>query len=125
MATIRPTDVEHRERHHLAPGDRVADAAVKRVGPVLREPDDVGRRLAPGQPAAQPDIPVTATTAPSHDHHAGVEPPLEQVERERPRRDEKDENPDRPVVDAVVGLVAGADAAVVGELDGDLLHVGN
>ena len=54
--------------------------------------------------------------------HPRVEAALEQVERQRARRDEEDEDPDRPVVDAVVGLVAGADATVVGELDGDLLH---
>ena len=49
-------DVQDRESDGLAPGDRVADAAIDRVGPILGEPDDVRRRLAAGQPAAQPEI---------------------------------------------------------------------
>jgi hypothetical protein len=42
---------------------------------------------------------------------------LEQRERHRTRRDEEDENPDRPVIQPIRNLVALADAAIGGELD--------
>jgi len=56
---------------------------------------------------------------------SAIEAVLEQVEGQRPGRDEDHHNPDRPVIDAVIGLVAGTDAPVMGELDGNLLHGGD
>ena len=43
-----------------------------------------------------------------HDH-ASVETPLEEIEHERARRNEEHEDPDWPVIEAVVELVAMAD----------------
>ena len=45
--------VQHRERDHLAPRQRVADPAIQRVRPIFREADDVGPRLDAGQLAPQ------------------------------------------------------------------------
>src|SRR5262249_29287919 len=51
------------------------------------------------------------------DRHARVEPVLEEIEGKRPRRDEEHEDPDRPVVEAVIELVAFADLALGRVLD--------
>ena len=54
--------------------------------------------------------------------HARVEPALEQIEGQRPGRDEEDEDPDRPVVEPVIELVALADLALRGVFDRDSVH---
>ena len=51
--------------------------------------------------------------------HARVEAALEQIEGERTGRDEEHEDPDRPVIEPVIELVALADLAVGGVFDGD------
>ncbi len=88
-----------RERDDLAPRRRVADAPVERVRPVLGEADDVGRGSQPGSWPRSPAMPVPTSTTPSQAEQAGVEAALEQVEGQRPRRDEEDEDPDRPVIE--------------------------
>src|SRR5438552_9249157 len=114
--------VQHGERDHFTPRKRVADAAIERVRAIFGEPDDVRLRLDAGQPSAQ----TRDARADEHDAepqgHPRVEAALEQIERQRARRDEEDENPDRPVVEPVVKLVAFANLAVRCVLDGDLGH---
>ena len=53
-------------------------------------------------------MPVREQDDAEPERHAAVESPLEQVERQRARRDEEHENPDRPMVEPVVQLVARA-----------------
>ena len=66
MAHDQAGDVEHRKRHDLAPGRRVADPPVQRIGPIFGEADDVGRRLAARELAeAGRRSPVPASTMPS------------------------------------------------------------
>ena len=62
-----PGDVEHRERDHFAPRQRVADAPIERVRPILGEPDDVraaARRRAAAR--AGPRCRSRPARAPSH-----------------------------------------------------------
>ena len=47
---------------------------------------------------------------------------LEQIEGERTRRDEEHEDPDRPVIEAVVELVVFADLALRGIFDRESVH---
>src|SRR5262245_46654654 len=47
---------------------------------------------------------------------------LEQIECQRPRRDEEDENPDRPVVESVIQLVALTNLAFGGVLNWNRRH---
>ena len=115
--------VEQREGHHFAPGGGVADAPVQRVRPVLGEADDVGRRLASGQAAAQPGNAGPQQDEPKPHRHAAVEAVREEVEGERPRRDEEDENPDRPVIETVVELIALPNLSFGSVLDGYRGHV--
>src|SRR5690606_28308334 len=103
--------------HDLAPCGRVADAAIERVGPILGGADYVKRRLAAGELAPE------AGNARPQQHHAQpgdeprVEDALEEIEGEGPRRDEEYEDPDRPVVEAVIELVAAPQNALGVELD--------
>ena len=112
-----------RERDHLAPGERVADAAVERIRPILGEPDDVRLGLHAGQAAAQ----AGDAGAEHHDaepqRHPPVEAALEQIERQRTWRDEEHEDPDRPVIEPVIELVALADLPLGGVLDRYSGHV--
>ena len=62
-------------------------------------------------------MPVPISTTPSQQRHARVEAVLEQVEGQRPGRDEEHEDPDRPVRQPVPDLVALADAAIARQLD--------
>ena len=112
-------DVQHGEGDHLAPGERVADAAVERVRPILGEADDVGLRLHAGQPAAQPGDAGADEDGAEPERHPRVEAALEQVEGERTGRDEEHEDPDRPVIEPVIELVALADFPLGGVLDWD------
>ena len=64
-------------------------------------------------------MPVPTSTTPSHSAMRRIEPAREEVEGHRPRRDEEDEDPDRPVVDPVIELVAVADLPVGVALDED------
>ena len=113
----QPAGIEHRKGDHFAPRRRVADAPIQRVRTIFGEADDVRRRLAAGQLAEEPG------DASAEQHHAEpcqetrVEAALEQIERQRSGRDEEDEDPDRPVVDAVIQLVARPDLAFGVELD--------
>ena len=61
-----------------------------------------GLGSTPGSRPRSPAMPVPTSTAPSHSAIRAVEAALEQIERQRPRRDEEDEDPDRPVVEPVV-----------------------
>ena len=54
--------------------------------------------------------------------HPRVEAALEQIEGERTGRDEEHENPDRPVVESVIELVALADLSMRRVLDGNACH---
>ena len=113
----QPGDVQHRKRHHFAPGGRVADPAIERIGTILGKPDDVRGRLAARQPATH-----AGDASGQQDHrqpcrHARVEPALEQIERQRTRRNEEHEDPDRPVIEPVVQLVAVPDLPLGVELD--------
>ena len=105
-------DVQHRERDDRAPRERVADAPIERVRLVLGEADDVRRGLDARQ------LPEQARDAGAGEHdaqprrHAPVEAVREQIERERPGRDEEGPDPDRPVVQAIADLVALADLPI-------------
>ena len=98
-------DVQQRERDDRAPCEGVADAAIKRVRLVLGEADDVRRRLYAGQ------LPGDARDAGANEHdaeprrHAAVEAVREQIEGERPGRNEEGPDPDRPVIQAIADLV--------------------
>ncbi len=115
-------DVQHGERDHFAPRERVADAPIQRIRPILGEANDVRLGFDARQAAAE-----TGNAGPQQDGaepecHAGVEPALEQIEGERAWRDEEDKNPDRPVIEPVVELVVLADSPLRGVLDGDSVH---
>ena len=112
MATHQPGDVQHREGDHLAPGERVADAAIQRVRTILGEPDDVGARLDARQPAAKPGDAGADQHGAEPQRHARVEAACEQIEGQRPGRDEEHQDPDRPVREPVTDLVALADRAI-------------
>jgi hypothetical protein len=49
--------------------------------------------------------------------HAAVETTLEEIEYERARGDEEDEDPDWPVVETVVELVSGSNSALSVQFD--------
>ena len=57
-------------------------------------------------------MPVPSSTTRQPRRHPRIEAALEQVEGERPGRDEEDENPDRPVIEPVIQLVPGRAACV-------------
>src|SRR5215470_17398565 len=115
-------DIQHGERNHFTPGECVADAAIQRIGTILREPDDVRLRLDSREPAAQSGDAGPNQHRAEPQRHPRVETVLEQVERQRPGRDEENENPDRPVVEPVIKLVAFANLALRCVLDGNLGH---
>src|SRR5262249_46340052 len=117
-----PDDVQERESDRLAPRKGVADAAIQRVWTILRETDDVGLRLDAGQTAAKAGDPGPDEHDAEPRRHARVESALEEIERQRARRDEEHENPDGPVVEAVIELVAFSDLPLGGVLDGDGVH---
>ena len=110
-------DVQQRERDRLAPGQRVADAAIERVRAIFGEADDVGPGLDAGQAAEQAGDAGAEQDDREPERHPAVEPALEQIERQRPGRDEEHEDPDRPVRQPVVDLVPLPDAAIARELD--------
>ena len=68
-------------------------------------------------------MPVADEHGAKPERHARVEAALEQIERQRARRDEEDEDPDRPVIEPVIELVALADLALGSVLDGYGGHV--
>ena len=111
-------EVERGEADGGVPGEGIADAAIERVGLVLVKAQDVGLGFDAGQAAAQ------AGDACTHQHHrepeqmADVRASGEERERKRAGREEEDGNPQRPVREAVEALVARADLALVGELQG-------
>ena len=112
-----PGDVQHGEGDDLAPGQRVADAAVERVRTIFSKSDDVGTGLDAGQAAKQAGNAGTDENGQQPQRHPPVEPVREQVECQRPGRDEEHEDPDRPVRQSVIDLVPFPDAAVCRELD--------
>ena len=114
----QPGDVQHGKRDHLAPGERVADAAIDRVGTILGEADDVGLRLDAGKAAAQARrCPVPTSTAASQSAIRVSKPLREEIERQRPGRDEEHPNPDRPVRQPVADFVPFPDAPIARQLD--------
>ena len=82
-----------------------------------------GRGSTPGSAPRRPAMPVPSSTAPSQTRHPAIEAVLEQIERQRAGRDEEHEDPDRPVVEPVIELVALANLAFGGVLDGNGCHV--
>ena len=90
----------------LAPGQRVADAAIERVRQILSEADDVRRRLDARQAAAQSGDGRADSDHGEPQPHPPVESVLEQIEGQRTWRDEEHEDPDRPVIESVIELVA-------------------
>src|SRR6266446_10117048 len=116
-------DVQDRERDDLAPRKRVADASVERIGPVFGEPDDVRLWLDAWQAPAQAGESRSDHDGAEPQGHTRVESPFEQIEGERPRRDEEHEDPDRPVIESIVELVALADAALSCVFDWNRGHV--
>ena len=69
----------------LAPGERVADAAIQRIRPILGEADDVRPRLDAGQRAAQPGDSGADQHRTEPQRHPRIEAALEQIERQRAR----------------------------------------
>src|SRR5262249_62396244 len=108
----QPGDVQHGERDHFAPRERVADASVERVRAILGEADDVRPRLDAGQPAAQSRDRRADEHSAEPQRYPRAEAALEQIEGERTGRDEENEDPDRPVIEPVIQLVAIADLAL-------------
>jgi hypothetical protein len=113
----QPADIEHGERNHLAPRERVADAAIQRIRTVLGKTDDVGAGLDAGQSAAQPGDSRADQDRAKPERHARVEAMLEQVERQRPWSNEEDPDPDRPVGEPVADLDAFEDRTIVRQFD--------
>src|SRR5262249_36438860 len=107
-----PGDVEHGEGNGFAPGQRVADTTVKRVGTIFRETDDVRARLDARQLAGQYRNSGTGHHDRKPHEDADVEALLERRECHRARRYEEPEDPDRPVIEPVRDLVALANGAV-------------
>src|ERR1700674_4506790 len=116
-------DVQDRERDDLAPRKRVTDAPVERIGSVFGEPDDVRLWLDARQPPAQAGKSRSDHDGAKPQRHTRVESSLEQIEGERPRRDEEHEDPDRPVIESIVQLVALADSALGCIFDWNRGHV--
>jgi Family of unknown function (DUF5924)/Protein of unknown function (DUF2914) len=102
----QPGDVQRRESNCFTPRKRVADTAVKRVRLVLREPDDVRAGLHAGQAAAQARDAGGGHHGAEPQRHPVIEAVLEQIERQGTGRDEEDKDPDGPVIEPVVQLVA-------------------
>src|SRR5207244_5759519 len=105
-------DVQDREGDDLAPRKGVANPPVERVRTVFGEPDDVRLRLDARQPPPQAGDSRPDEHRAEPEDQAPVEAALEQIEGERPGRDEKHEDPDRPVIEPVVELVAFANPAL-------------
>ena len=108
-----------RERDDFSPCRRVTHAAIERVRSILGEPDDVRSRLASGQTAAEAGDGGSDDDNAEPREEVSIEAALEQVERQRPGRDEEDENPDRPVIEPVMQLVARAYLSLRRIFDGD------
>src|SRR5262249_31121478 len=70
------------------------------------EPDDIGPRLHAGKLASQYKESRDRDHCGEPPEFSGVEAMLEQIERDRPRSDEENENPDGPVRKAIVRLIA-------------------
>ncbi len=79
---------------------------------MLLKAEDVRLRLDTRKPAAQPGDARANQDGEQPPLHPRVEAVLEQVERQRTRRNEENENPERPVIEPVVELVAVADFAL-------------
>ena len=105
------------ERDHFTPGRRVADSSVERIGSIFGESNDVRPRLTSRELPVQTGDPGADEDDSQPCHHARVETTLEEIEHQRPWRDEKDEDPDRPVIEPVMELVAVPDLAFGIELD--------
>src|SRR5258706_10299485 len=98
--------VEQNEGQKIRPGGGVADAPIQRIRVVLGEAQDVGFGLDSGElPEPSGDSAYQQHDA-EPDGHARIEPAREEIEGERARRDKKNEDPDGPVRDPVVRLVA-------------------
>src|SRR5436190_1356120 len=98
-------DIEQREGNGRAPRERVAHAAIDRVRLVFGQSNDVRRRFNARQASPKTGDTSTDQHRSQPQRHPRIESPLEQVERERSRSDEEDENPYRPMIEAIVKLV--------------------
>ena len=73
-ATDEAGEIEQGKVDHRAPCKGVADAAIKWVGPVLVEAEDVRREAhTPGIWPRRPAIPVPISTTPSHSRYCQAE----------------------------------------------------
>ena len=82
-----------------------------------------GLGSTPGRAPAQPGDAGADEHGAEPQRHPRVEAALEQIEGQRARRDEEHEDPDRPVIESVIELVALADLALGRVLDGYGGHV--
>src|SRR5262245_45511030 len=97
----------------------LTDAPIQRVWPILGEANDVRLRFDAGQPSAQASDGRADEDRAEPRRHPSIEPALEQIEGQRTWRDEEHEDPDRPVVETVVKLVALPDFPLGCVLDRD------
>ena len=101
--------VERSKGDDVAPGKRVTDTAIERIGAVFRESKDVRGGFNPGKLATD-----SGNACTDQDEYKPAEIPAaeavrKQVERQRARGQKKYPDPDRPMGDAVNFLVEGAD----------------
>lgn len=109
--------VEQGEGDGDGPGEGVADAAVDGVGTVLGEAEYVGGGFDAGELAEEAGEAGANENDAEPCGHAGVEAVGEEVKGQRAGRDEEDEDPDGPVEEAVVELIAGAEFAIARVLE--------
>ena len=107
----QPTRVETANATNSPHARGVADAAIERVGSIFGEADDVRRGLAARQLAKETGDACPDQNDAEPRQQARVESALEQIECERAGRDEEDENPDRPVIDAVIMTCCGRESS--------------
>ncbi len=115
MATTSPVAVQDRERDRLRSTRTCSRHAGTAgwAGPRWKRMM-YGRARTPGRRPRRPAIAAPDQDDPEPQRHAQIEPALEQIEGERARCDEEDEDPDRQVIDAVMEFVALADLALGG-----------
>ena len=99
------------------PGKGVADAAVKGIGTVLVEAQDVGSGLSAGETAAEGGDASAGEDEGEPEGVAEAEAVGEEGEGEGAGGEEKDKDPDGPMTGAIDAGVAGAHLAFCGVLD--------
>ena len=98
--------IQGRKRDYFPPSRRIANATVEGIRTILGEPDDIGLRLASRQAPPKCGDRRSAQDYGEPADHAAIESPLEEVECQRPGRDEKNKDPDWPVKNPIVALVS-------------------